>query len=77
MDDYQEPDDFYGVPLEQFTSDDLLDQLDIMEVYYLRSLIMCKMHDIMDEKMDSLEQANAILSGFLGTNRQSRPSVPK
>lgn len=77
MNEYQEPDDFYGVPLEQFLDQDLLEQLDIDEVFYLRSLIMCKMQDLIDKSIDSLDTANAILSGFRGTNQQSRPSVPK
>lgn len=77
MDDYQEPDDFYGVPLEQFTDDGLLEQLDANELCYLRALIMCKLQDMVSETIDSLDEANAILSGFRGTNQQSRPSVPK
>jgi hypothetical protein len=77
MDDCQEPDDFYGVPLEQFNCDDLLQQLDIDEVFYLRSLIMCKLQDMAEETIDSFDQANVILAGYRGTNQQSRPSVPK
>lgn len=77
MDNYEEPDDFYGVPLEEFASAYLLNQLEDNEVQYLRSLIMCKLYDIQDGDMKSLEQANVILSGFRGANQQPRPSVPK
>jgi hypothetical protein len=77
MDDYQEPDELYGIPLEQFQSIELLRQLEFEDVMYLRSLVMCKLLDIEDAKIKSLDDAAAILSGFSGTNRQSRPSVPK
>jgi hypothetical protein len=77
MDNYEEPDDFYGVPLEEFASAYLLNQLDDDEVCYLRSLIMCKLYDIADQSDKSLDQASVILSGFRGANRQPRPSVPK
>lgn len=75
--EYDEPDEFYGVPLEQFNSMHLLSQLDEDEICYLRSLIMCKVYDIADDNLKSFDQANSILAGFRGTSRQSQQSAPK
>ncbi len=77
MDEYEEPNEFYGVPLEQFTSRHLLNQLDEDEICHLRSLVMCKVYDILDEDLKSLNQANVILSGFRGSNQRSQQSAPK
>lgn len=78
MDQYQEPDDFYGVPIEQFASPYMLNQLEPEDVPYLRTIVMCKLLDIHEDELSKYETiAQSILGDYRGTNRVSQKYVPK
>lgn len=78
MDQYQEPDDFYGVPLEQFASPYMLNQLEPEDIPYLRTIVMCKLLDIREDELQKYEQlTQSILGDYHGTNRVSQRSAPK
>ena len=78
MDMHEEPNEFYGVPLEEFVSPYLLSQLEPEDIPYLRTIVMCKLYDAQEDKVaQHIQQANAILDGFRGTSRESQRSAPK
>ena len=78
MEYYEEPDEFFGVPLEEFVSPYLLKQLEPQDVPYLRTLLMCKLYDsIEDDFSEHAAAVKVILDGYRGTNRLSQKSAPK
>ena len=78
MDQFEEPNEMYGVPIEQFTSPHLLKQLDGEEVLFLRSLVMCKIYDLVEQDIDKAKiVASVILDECRGSNPASRSSAPK
>jgi hypothetical protein len=73
-----EPDEFYGVPLEQFASPYMLNQLEPEDIPYLRTIVMCKLYDLEEDSLGSYEQlTQSILSDYRGTSRVSPKSAPK
>ena len=78
MEYFEEPDEFYGVPLEEFASPYLLRQLEPQDLPYLRTLVMCKLFDIEEENLNKYRAAAmSILDDYRGTNRESQRSAPK
>lgn len=75
---FDEPDEIFGIPLEEFNSPHLLAQLDEQEISVLQTLVICKIYDQIEERIDTAASVtDVILSDYCGTNRQSRPSAPK
>lgn len=78
MDMHEEPNEFYGVPLEEFVSPYLLSQLDKEDIPYLRTIVMCKLYDAQEDLIDQhSQQVRVMLDGFRGTSRESQRSAPK
>ena len=67
--DFEEPDQFYGIPIEHFHKKQLLDQLDKDDLPYLRTIVMCKMYDLLEERLTDLSLANSILDDCGRTNQ--------
>lgn len=73
-----EPDEFYGLPLERFADPYVLSQLEPDDIPYLRTIVFCKLYDVLDVDIDQYQAvAQSILSDFRGTNRLSPKSAPK
>lgn len=78
MDSFEEPDDFFGVPLEEFVSPYLLNQLEPQDIPYLRTLVICKLYDSIEDDVSKYAiAAQSILDDYRGTNRESQRSAPK
>mgnify|MGYP006298859969 CR=1 FL=1 len=78
MDKFEEPDDFYGVPLEEFVSPYLLNQLEPEDIPYLRTLVICKLYDVEERQIARYHAlASSILDGYRGTNQSLQKSAPK
>lgn len=66
--DFEEPNEFYGIPIEYFHKKHLLNQLDKEDLPYLRTIVMCKMYDLLEERLTDLSLAGSILDDCGRTN---------